>query len=75
MEARRWLPLAVEKEKTFMTTLEDLNQQTEDFYNEMKKRSANLKVNSSINTSDDLWDLIYSLEDEVYGETKLDDLL
>lgn len=58
-----------------MTTLEDINKQTEDFYNEMEQRSANLKVNSSINTSDDLWDLIYSLEDEVYGETKLDELI
>lgn len=58
-----------------MTTLEDLNQQTEDFYNEMEQRSANLKVNSSINASDDLWDLIYSLEEEVYGETKLDELI
>lgn len=56
-----------------MTTLEDLNNQSEEFFNEMEKRNQKLKVNSSITQDSSLFDLIYGLEDEVYGKIKIDD--
>lgn len=55
--------------------IDQINSDFWDYQEELEKRSQKLKVNTTINKDNTLFDIIEDLENDVFGEVKLEDII